>query len=389
MTENMTYASTGVDYGAMDPFKRQALAAGLETAPNIERFGFYEISMSRGESAYLVEMPQVILAHVEEGLGTKNIVADQMSALTGKSYYDQVAQCTMAMIINDIITLGAMPVSVMMHLAVGESSWFGNQQRSIDLINGWKKACMLSGCVWGGGETPTLKDIIIPGKSVISGSATGIIEPKSRLITENKIQHGDVIILLGSSGIHANGLTLARSIGDRKDGFWRKFSNLILPQSFPLHALPKGYLTELSDGRTYGETLLTPTCIYQKFMEECQKWGVDIHYAVNITGHGWRKLMRANRNFRYIIEELPKEQPIFAFLQKHGPISDEEAFGNLNMGAGFAIYISKADVSKAMMIAQDYNFDAIKAGYIKRSVDKRVVILPKYLEFKGESLNIR
>ncbi len=139
----LTYASTGVNYGAMDPFKQQCQLAAETTAGNIFRFTggeFREIGGSRGESAYLIEGSDSYLAHVEEGLGTKNLVADAMYASTGTSYYDQIAQDTVAMIVNDLITLGARPLSVAMHLAVGSSDWFDDEKRSGDLVRGWKNA---------------------------------------------------------------------------------------------------------------------------------------------------------------------------------------------------------------------------------------------------------
>ena len=134
--------------------------------------------MSRGESVYLIETPDSYIAQVHEGLGTKNLVADAMAGLDNTLYYDKIAQDTVAAIVNDMITLGALPLSVAMHLAVGDSNWFHHQQIPINLIEGWQKACDLAGCAWGGGETPTLKDIIIPGTFELSGSAVGIIKPK-------------------------------------------------------------------------------------------------------------------------------------------------------------------------------------------------------------------
>lgn len=375
MADNMTYSETGVDYEAMDPFKRMAQLAGRNTAPNIHRLNggeFREFEASRGESAYLIEAAKSYFAHVEEGLGTKNLVADAMYKLTGKTYYDQIAQDTVAMIVNDMITLGALPLSVAMHLAVGESNWFDDVIRCHDLVNGWQNACNLARCVWGGGETPTLVDIIIPGTVVLSGSAMGLIKPKERLISPDKIQSGDAIILIESSGIHANGLTLARRIADK---------------------LPQGYLTEIADGRTYGEALLEPTHIYVPLIEDCLNRGVDIHYAVNITGHGFRKLMRPIQPFAYIIEDLPMQQSIFDFLQEHGPVDDKEAYGNLNMGAGFALYVPEADVKMVWDVLEEYEypnrFGACLAGHIEKSDTKKVVINPKNLEYLGSTLAVR
>jgi phosphoribosylformylglycinamidine cyclo-ligase len=378
--KTMTYAGSGVDYDAMDPFKRQAQLAGRETAGMIRRLNggeFKELETSRGESAYLIEAAKSYLVHVEEGLGTKNLVADAMYKLTGKSYYDQIAQDTVAMIVNDMITVGALPLSVAMHLAVGESEWFKDEIRSGDLIRGWANACMMAGATWGGGETPTLRDIVIPGTVILSGSAIGLVKPKERLLHSGKIQAGDAIVLLESSGPHANGLTLCRKIVPR---------------------LPNGYLTKLEDSKTYGDALLAPTTIYVRFVEECLNRGIDLHYAVNITGHGWRKLMRANANFAYIIEHLPRPQPIFDLIQKYGPVDDREAYGNFNMGAGFALYVPKEavrDVFNVMVggwAAAQYPHNEMAcsyAGYIEASHQKKVVILPKGLDYEGSTLAVR
>lgn len=374
MTEKMTYAGVGVDYEAMDPFKRMAQLAGRETAGNLTRFGFSEVEWSRGESCYLIDIGNAYLGHVEEGLGTKNLVADAFRQLmeieksiecaTGKSYYDQIAQDTVAMIVNDMITLGALPLSVAMHLAVGDSKWFNDEKRCRDLVDGWKKACDMARCVWGGGETPTLKGVVVPGAVVLSGSAIGVVKPKERLISVN-IQNGDAIIFIQSSGIHANGLTMARKIAEK---------------------LPAGYLTTLSDGRTYGETLLDPTILYVGMIEDCLNAGVDIHYAINITGHGWRKLMRATQPFAYIIEHLSDQLPIFNFLQEHGPVDDEEAYANFNMGAGFALYVSERDVEKVLDVIDPCGF---LAGHIERSDEKKVVVEPVGLKYLGSTLGVR
>lgn len=366
--ERMTYASAGVDYGALDPFKRRAQAAGQSTAEPLGRLGVSEVKMSRGESAYLIETPDCYLAHVEEGLGTKNLVADAMYRLVpDRSYYDNVAQDTVAMIVNDMATLGATPLAVAMHLGVGSSSWFDDERRAEDLIVGWRRACELARCAWGGGETPTLNGIVEPSTAVLAGSAIGMIRPKERLIRAN-IQDGDAIVILTSSGVHANGLTLARAVAERA---------------------PNGYLTPLSDGRPYGESLLDPTHIYVGLVEDCLNRGVDIHYAVNITGHGWRKLMRAPDRFAYVVESVPAVHPVFAFMQTIGNIDDREAYGNFNMGAGFAVYVPEKDVASVLTTAAAFPFAAMRAGHIEKSGEKRVVIVPKGVEFLGDTLGVR
>ena len=367
----ITYKDTGVDYDAMDPFKRMAQLAGRETASNIARLNngeFKEVELSRGESAYLIEAMKSYFAHVEEGLGTKNLIADAMYRLTGKSYYDNVAQDTVAMIVNDMITLGALPLSVAMHsrsaIQIGLPT---RKDCKISLMVGnmpaiWRAASGVAA------RTPTLKDVIMPDSIVLAGSAMGIIKPKERLIMADKIRHGDEIVFIESSGIHANGLTLARKIADK---------------------LSDGYLTKLSDGRTYGKTLLDPTYIYVGLVEDCLNRGLDIHYAVNITGHGWRKLMRAVQPFAYIIETLPDPLPIFDFIQRNGPVDDREAYGNLNMGAGFALYVSETDVDRVFETASAHQLRAFNAGYIEQSDEKKVVIRPKNIEYLGVTLGVR
>ncbi len=366
----MRYVDTGVDYDAMDPFKVLAQARARRTDRNAERLGVTARAETRGESAFGFVLPDsTICAHVDEGLGTKNLVADAMRKLTGRSFYASIAQDTVAMIVNDLITLGALPVSLSMHLAVGSADWFKDEGRVRDLVEGWGDACDLSGCVWSGGETPTLRDMILPAAAVLAGSAIGIVPYDGELLGPELIQPGDAILFFESSGIHANGLTLARRIAEK---------------------LPEGYLTRLSDGRTYGETLLDPTHIYVRVMQVLLKYEMA-HYAVNVTGHGWRKLMRAPQPFAYVIEELPMPRPIFGFLQEQGPVDDVEAYGNLNMGAGFAVFLpeDKAESALKLLRAENFPFRAFRAGHVEESPERKVVIRPKEITFRGESLRIR
>lgn len=257
-------------------------------------------------------------------------------ASTGVRYdtmdpFDTLAQDTVAMIVNDLVVVGADPQVVNAYFAVGDSNWFLDEERARDLVEGWANAVASAGAVWGGGETPTLVDTTIyPGTIDLSGAAIGVIKPKERLTLGDKLTARDAILLVESSGIHANGLTLARKIASR---------------------LPDGYATLLDDGKTYGESLLAPTTIYADLVRRLFEAGVDIHYMVNITGHGWRKLMRASRDLRYVIDRVPEPQPVFRFIQEHSGNGDEEMYGNLNMGAGFAIFLPQADVKLAQGIA--------------------------------------
>jgi len=366
-TPQNSYAQSGVDYSAMDPIKVLAQKSAAGTAGNLNNFNAHEVAASRGESAYVWEEADSYRSLVIEGLGTKNLVADAMRKFGDKTYYDSIAQDTVAMVVNDLIVVGALPQVVNAYFAIGDSNWMKDEQRASDLINGWAHACELSGATWGGGETPTLKGIINPETIDLGGSAVGIIAAKNNLVLGDKLAAGDSIVLISSSGIHANGLTLARKIGDE---------------------LPESYATKLSDGRTYGEALLTPTPIYVPLVRALQDANVDLHYMVNITGHGWRKLMRATKDLSYVIDAVPAVPTELLFIQEQAKISDQEMYGNFNMGAGFAIYVPGSDAQKVVDVATTNGFKALIAGKVEDG-PKQVTIKPKNIVFSGDTLEVR
>ena len=363
----ITYSRSGVNYDTLDPIKKMAQNAGNSTSKNLLPHGFSEISASRGESAYVWKQNNHYMASVIEGLGTKNLVADAMSKITGESYYDVIGHDTVAAIINDLITVGAIPLVIHAYWAVGNSSFFKDLPRMKDLIKGWKSACNISGVSWGGGETPTYSGIIAANTIDLGGSAVGIIKHKKTLITDKKLQSGDKIILLKSTGINVNGLSLARKVADK---------------------IPKHYAAKLSNGKMYGEVLLTKTNIHAKLIQDIQKANIDIHYISNITGHGFRKIMRARPDFTYVLEKIFEPQEIFLFIQKHAELTDKEMYGTFNMGMDYALFISLKDVRKTQRIIKLLGFESIEAGYVKRG-KKQVVIKPKNIIFKSNSLNLR
>jgi phosphoribosylformylglycinamidine cyclo-ligase len=364
----LTYQASGVDYGPLDDFKRACQRAAAETASALAQHGLTEPPSIRGESAYLIETPDEFLAHVEEGLGTKNLVADAMLELTGKSFYASIGIDTVATIVNDLATTGALPISVAMHAAVGDSAWFANITRAQDLARGFAEGCRRAGAVWGGGETPALRGIVDPKTIVLAGSAIGRIRPKSNRITGN-LSDGDAIILLASTGVQTNGLTLCRELAQR---------------------LKNGYLTPISNGRTYGEALLDASAIYVPFISECQRRGVRLKYTSHITGHGWRKLMRLEEPFVYRMNFLPPVPPIFKFIQDNGPVETSEAYATFNMGAGFAAYVAPADASACLAAAEAAGIPAWIAGKVLKDGQRKAVeIEPLRIIFDAESLRVR
>src|SRR3989338_9539107 len=176
----ITYAQVGDDYDTKDPIKKLAQQYAIQTVI-WQKSGFREFSQSRGESAYVWKVDKTLMASVVEGLGTKNLVADAMRKISGKTYYDIIGHDTVATIINDLVTVGAKPLVVHAYGAIENHNWLQDKERIKDLINGWKSACDLSGASWGGGETPTLKGIINPGTIDLGGSAVGIIKNKKSL----------------------------------------------------------------------------------------------------------------------------------------------------------------------------------------------------------------
>jgi len=364
----LSYESSGVDYDKLDAFKRACQQAAATTTDALRLHGLSEPAGVRGESAYLMETPGSFLAHVEEGLGTKNLVADEMFRLSGKSYYANIGIDTVATIVNDLVTVGALPISVAMHAAVGDSSWFDNGELAADLARGFAEGCRQAQAVWGGGETPTLRGIVDPATIVLAGSAIGAVTPKSNRIT-GEVRDGDAIVMLASSGVQTNGLTLCRQIAER---------------------MPQSYLKELSDGRTYGEALLDPSVIYVKFIAACQRENLRLRYAAHITGHGWRKIMRLAEPFVYRIDRLAPALPVFEFIMRAGPVELKEAYGTFNMGAGFAAYVDAADAERCVQIAKTAGYDAWVAGVVQKQGDRKAVeIAPLNMTFEGDTLNVR
>lgn len=364
---NSAYKKAGVDYGSLDPVKVLSQKRAAESAKNLSNHGLQEVSSSRGESAYVWQEGDKYRAFVVEGLGTKNLIADELSKVTGKSYYDQIAQDCVAMIVNDLITVGALPEVINAYFAVGDSKWMNDKQRAEDLINGWAKACELSESAWGGGETPALKGIIDPSTIDLAGSAVGSISSSNNLVLSENIQPGDKIVLVESSGVHSNGITLIRSLADtHKDA----------------------YLHKLEDGRMFGEALLSPTHIYVKLVKEIQNSGIDVHYMVNITGHGWRKIMRANADFTYEINQVPDVPAEFEYIKSLAELDDEQMYATYNMGAGFAFILPEDGAEKIVDIAKTLSLRSWVAGEVKQG-EKQVVIKPKNIVYKSDSLGVR
>ena len=213
----------------------------------------------------------------------------------------------------------------------------------------------------------SLAGIVEAGRIDLAASCTGLVNPKPRLTLGEKLGPGDAIVLLGSSGIHANGLSLARKLAER---------------------LPEGYLTEIAPGLGYGQALLAPTTLYSPVTEALWAAGVPVHYAANITGHGWRKLLRHAKVLTYRIHTLPPVPPVLAYITEQAGHDAEEAYGTLNMGAGFALFVPAEHAQACVRVAQAAGVPAWACGTVEAG-PKELLIEPLGVRFSGASLQLR
>jgi phosphoribosylformylglycinamidine cyclo-ligase len=291
-----------------------------------------DILATRGESAYVVDAGDHYLASLTEGLGTKSLVADAMYRLTGEGRYDLVARDTVA--------------------------------------TRWAEACAEAGAAWGGGETQAIAGIVLPEAITLAGAAVGVVRPKARLLLGSRVAPGDAILIAPAAGIHANGLTLARRAAEE---------------------LAEGYGTPVPGDpgrRPYGEVLLDPAPLYGPLVEALLDAAVPLHYAVHVTGHGWRKLMRAGQPLTYVIDRLPEVPPVLRFLAERAGMAAEEAYGTFNMGAGFVFYLPAGEVERAQAVAGARGVALLHAGTVEPG-PRRVVLRPLGVTYESASLRLR
>jgi len=365
VADKLSYHQT-VNYDQADPAKVLAQQEGLATAGNMP-YGFSEVMGTRGESAYVFQMGEEYGALVQEGLGTKSLIAQKVYEQTGETHFAGIAKDTVGCIINDLVSVGARPVVLNAYWSASSYEWLTDHKLTDDFIKGWRAACDEAGVVWGGGETQSLNGIVVPGSLELAGSAFGIITDKKRLVQGGNLVAGDAIVLIESTGPHANGISLIRQIAEQ---------------------LPEGYQTKLPSGATFGEAALAPSHLYAKLMEAVFAAGTEVHYLSNITGHGWRKLMRADVALTYRMHTVPPVQEIFDFIAEHAGNDTREMYGNYNMGAGYSVYVPAQDAEKVVAAAAEVGLQAWNAGAVETG-PKQVIIEPLDITFAGETLEVR
>lgn len=361
------YEQQGVSYDVLDAAKRAALAAARATSAGLRRHGGEAVEASRGEPAFLFSLGGLTLVQVLEALGTKSMLARRYEELTGRQHYDWLARDAVAAVVNDLVCCGARPLVVNAYFATGGDSWYGRQGRQAQLVAGWRDACLDAGAVWGGGESPSLPDLLAPGELELAGSAVGVVPPGVEPLLGQDLAPGDAIVLVASSGLHANGASVARAVEAR---------------------LPDGLRTELPEGGSLGEHVLRPSLLYARLVEALVDARVPLTYLSHITGHGLRKLMRADRELTYVVETLPAVPPVLRFLARQAGMDEREAYGTFNMGAGFAVYSRPEAASEVVSTAERHGLEAAVAGEV-RAGPRAVVLDPPGIRYEAGDLQLR
>jgi phosphoribosylformylglycinamidine cyclo-ligase len=360
------YSAAGVDYRVLDAGKRDALTEALSTSGLLARHGGAALDESRGEPAFVFEAGGLTLAFVVEGLGTKSVIARQVEEQLGVSRFGNVAYDTVAAIVNDLCCVGARPLVVGAYFATGASDWYGDRRRGTELVAGWREACVDAGAVWGGGESPSLPGLVASEEIELAGSAVGVVPAGRAPILGAELAAGDEIVLVSSSGLHANGSSLARRVADRS---------------------PEGYRTPIADGRPLGEALLDRSLIYAGLVNALVERGADVHYLSHITGHGLLKLMRARRELSYTIQRLPPVPPVLAHLVAATGMTAESAYSTFNMGAGFAVYCAPGAGEEVVRVASERSLSAQLAGVVGPG-PRRVVLEELGVVFEAGELDL-
>jgi phosphoribosylformylglycinamidine cyclo-ligase len=364
--DGASYRAAGVDYDALDAGKRLAMAKALSTSSLLAARGGRALDASRGEPAFVFELGGQTLAFVVEGLGTKSIIARHVLEGQGIDGFANVAYDTVAAILNDLCCVGALPLVVNAYFATGASEWYLQQERSASLLEGWRRACADAGCVWGGGESPSLPGMLSKEDIELAGAAVGAVPAGRSAILGERLGAGDEIVLVASSGLHANGASLARLVAGR---------------------LPDGYATELSSGATLGEALLAPSLMYVGLIAAALEADVEVTYLSHVTGHGLLKLMRPTRELTYRIERLPEVPPVLSFLVEQAGMDAQAAYSTFNMGTGFALYCRPGHGERIVALAAGLGLDAIVGGRVEEG-PRQVLLEPLGVCFAGERLEL-
>ncbi len=354
------YAQAGVDYTKIEPFKRAMQEIGKRTLNFPNRRDVY-IDAEAGDVFEYRGPHKPLWYMIQEGLGNKNWIAEWMyqHAGTGRTYYEGIGIDTALMAVVDVLRRGALPVAYTDEVAAGDSEWFKDESRAQTLAESFYQACEMCGMALLGGESPALRYLIkaeLPVKSApsLSGSVTGIIAPPERLITGRKLQVGDHIIGVTSSGLHANGISLVIKRA------------LTLKDQF-LHLLP--------NGRTLGEEALIPTRPYVALVEALLEAEINIHALLPGTGDGVGKIAFDKRPLTYRIRRWVKVPLLFQFMRELG-VTLEDCLKTFNWGIGFYIFVPEEEVEQVLKTGQKAGYELCDLGEVEEG-ERCVVFEPE------------
>jgi phosphoribosylformylglycinamidine cyclo-ligase len=347
------YKMAGVDTAATQSGLHKIIECIRQTWPAPGSLGAVKLDI--GYFANVIDIGGIGLAICTDGVGSKSIIAHMMNR------YDTIGVDCVAMNVNDAICVGARPVSMVDYIAIEKADADILGAIAIGLAEGAKRA----GISISGGETAPLKDVV-RGFDLV-GTAVGIV-PLDRIITGRDLVPGDVIIGLESSGIHSNGLTLARHVlFDRA-------------QLSVTHVFPE---LEIS----LGEELLRPTLIYVPEILDIIKNIQTVKALINITGDGLLNLPRVDAKVGFLIDNLPPVPAIFRLIQQYGGVDDSEMFEVFNMGVGFCVLVSKNDADFALAILQRHGRRARVIGRVIEDEGKGVHLPSERLIGHGKSFS--
>lgn len=299
------------------------------------------------------------LAVSADGVGTKVLIAQMMNK------YDTVGIDCIAMNVNDLLCVGAKPISFLDYIALQDPHEDLMEQLGKGLLEGARQA----GVTIPGGETAQVRDLIQgvrPGYGFdLAGMAIGIVEP-AKVIEGQDLAEGDVILGVASNGLHSNGYSLARRV--------------LFDQG---HLSVDTYRPELA--KTIGEELLTPTIIYVQMVNDLLSRNLQIKGLINITGDGLLNLLRVKTSATFTIDHLPETPPIFSLIQGLGNISDEEMYKVFNMGIGFCLLLPAEEVDSVRAVCSQYHLSTFPLGRISPSPERVVKIPAKKLKGLGRT----
>jgi phosphoribosylformylglycinamidine cyclo-ligase len=290
------------------------------------------------------------LALTTDGVGTKVLIAEMLGR------YDTIGIDCVAMNVNDVICVGAEPVSMLDYIALERVT-----PEMLDAIGrGLHEGARQAGINIVGGEISQVPELIrgeAPGRGLdLVGMCVGIV-PIDQVNVGQAVEPGDVIVGLKSSGIHSNGLTLARKA---------LFGHAGLK--------PNTYIDEFR--RTIAEELLEPTCIYVPPILELQAKGVPLKAIVNITSDGFLNLTRIRPAVGFRLRNLPKPQPIFQLIQASGPVSEPEMFHVFNMGIGFCVIVppDRDVIQRLRDVVHSHGIESYEIGEVVEDPQRRVYL---------------